>query len=121
MNYLYMNTKAMGPFSDVNFRKAVAYAMNTPFLAQPCVFRGASGSDWWSGGGGHSGSGEPVVPKLAFEPGMDLQRDQGEGNSEGCRVQVVVERSARIAGGSGLPELQRPYRRAGLDGLHLAG
>ena len=24
MNYLYMNTKAKGPFSDVNFRKAVA-------------------------------------------------------------------------------------------------
>jgi len=33
MNYLYLNTKAKGPFSDVSFRKAVAYAMNTSFLA----------------------------------------------------------------------------------------
>ncbi len=38
MNYLYMNTMAKGPFSDVNFRKAVAYAMNPTFLAQRAYF-----------------------------------------------------------------------------------
>src|ERR1035438_7659314 len=54
-----------------------------PVPRSACVFRGASGSDWWIGGGARSGSGEAVVPKLAFESGMDLQRNQGEGNSEG--------------------------------------
>ena len=38
MNYLYMNTMAKGPFSDVNFRKAVAYDMNPTFLAQRAYF-----------------------------------------------------------------------------------
>ena len=38
MNYLYLNTKAAGPFSDVNFRKAVAYDMNPTFLAQRAYF-----------------------------------------------------------------------------------
>ena len=44
MNYLYMNTKAKGPFSDVNFRKAVAYTMNTPFLAQRAYFGALPGA-----------------------------------------------------------------------------
>jgi peptide/nickel transport system substrate-binding protein len=44
MNYLYINTKAKGPFSDVNFRKAVAYTMNTPFLAQRAYFGALPGA-----------------------------------------------------------------------------
>jgi peptide/nickel transport system substrate-binding protein len=44
MNYLYMNTMAKGPFSDVNFRKAVAYTMNTPFLAQRAYFGALPGA-----------------------------------------------------------------------------
>ncbi len=38
MNYLYINTMAKGPFSDVNFRKAVAYDMNPTVLAQRAYF-----------------------------------------------------------------------------------
>jgi peptide/nickel transport system substrate-binding protein len=37
MNYLYMNT-AKTPFSDVNFRKAVAQAIDTNFLASRAYF-----------------------------------------------------------------------------------
>jgi peptide/nickel transport system substrate-binding protein len=44
MNYLYMNTMAKGPFSDVNFRKAVAYALNTSFLANRAYFGALSGA-----------------------------------------------------------------------------
>ena len=44
MNYLYMNTMAKGPFSDVNFRKAVAYAMDTPFLANRAYFGALPGA-----------------------------------------------------------------------------
>lgn len=44
MNYLYMNTKAVGPFSDVNFRKAVAYALNTSFLANRAYFGALPGA-----------------------------------------------------------------------------
>jgi peptide/nickel transport system substrate-binding protein len=44
MNYLYLNTKAAGPFSDVNFRKAVAYAMDTPFLANRAYFGSLPGA-----------------------------------------------------------------------------
>jgi peptide/nickel transport system substrate-binding protein len=44
MNYLYLNTMAKGPFSDVNFRKAVAYAMDTPFLANRAYFGALPGA-----------------------------------------------------------------------------
>jgi len=44
MNYLYINTQATGPFSDVNFRRAVAYTMNTPFLAQRAYFGALPGA-----------------------------------------------------------------------------
>jgi peptide/nickel transport system substrate-binding protein len=43
MNYLYLNT-AKAPFSDVNFRKAVAYAMNTSFLASRAYFGALPGA-----------------------------------------------------------------------------
>jgi peptide/nickel transport system substrate-binding protein len=48
MNYLYFNTKAVGPFGNANFRKAVAYAMDTPFLANRAYFgtlAGATGGE----------------------------------------------------------------------------
>ncbi|MGD0986097.1 MAG: ABC transporter substrate-binding protein, partial [Acidimicrobiales bacterium] len=44
MNYLYINTMAKGPFSDVNFRRAVAYAMDTPFLANRAYFGSLPGA-----------------------------------------------------------------------------
>ncbi|MGD0945198.1 MAG: ABC transporter substrate-binding protein [Acidimicrobiales bacterium] len=44
MNYLYFNTMAKGPFSDVNFRKAVAYAMDTSFLANRAYFGALPGA-----------------------------------------------------------------------------
>ncbi len=48
MNYLYMNTKAKAPFNNANFRKAAAWAMNTPFLANRAYFGlvpGATGGE----------------------------------------------------------------------------
>jgi len=44
MNYLYLNTTAGAPFGDVSFRKAVAYAMDTPFLALRAYFGMLSGA-----------------------------------------------------------------------------
>jgi len=63
MNYLYMNTKAVGPFSDVNFRKAVAYTMNTPFLAQRAYFGALPG-----GIGGMEAALVPGQVKAWFDP-----------------------------------------------------
>jgi peptide/nickel transport system substrate-binding protein len=43
MNYLYMNT-AKAPFNNVSFRKAVAMALDTKFLAQRAYFGALAGA-----------------------------------------------------------------------------